>query len=522
MLHFRLGYGWTKQRFLAAAEELDIPVNKNTSAPYEWPADDADLTADGKSFSDLKFTATVCLAETVGEDGGGASGEWVATPYKEASIVSLFGIKVNYASVASTAAIISVVMQLVVFLTLGALADYGNLRKKMMMICTYVASACCIAVIFGGSKYMYWWVTLMLVVANLLFGFATVFYNAYLPLLVATLPEILQLSRNPETTRDELEKAVGKKTSEYSAKGFATGFAGQFVFLILVVAILAFMSDNANLGIRIAAMLVGFWAIGFSAYTFAHLKERKGEPLPEGKGYCELSIENTKKTIKTAPKLKQMFIFLGAYFIFSDGCSTAAGGAATFAQNELKIPAQYIMASILLVSLCCVASCAFFFWLESKYSVNPKKILMGVLIAEGFLPVYALFALTKQIEFYFLVGVFGLLDGARQAYTRSIFTACIPKGHESEFFAFYEVTDKGTAWLGPLIITIVNTATGSYRDAFSCLVVFFAVGVFILYFFDPKLAIAQREAFEKEEEVSESFENPGTTLDAAHRRMSLT
>ena len=198
-------------------------------------------------------------------------------------------------------------------------------------------------------------------------------------------------------------------------------------------------------------------------------------------------------TIKTAPYLGQLFLYLGSYFIFSDGCSTMAGAAATFAANELNMNSIYIILGILFVSimvsgdyLCIKAStqrdpvvyasislklsqlistfsarkaivgCFVVFWIETTYNVKPKHILIAVLIAEGLLPVYAMVAMTQQWEFYVMAGVFGFLTGPQQAYTRSIYSSYIPAGHEAEYFAFYEVTDKGTAWLGPLVITIVK------------------------------------------------------------------
>ena len=103
-----------------------------------------------------------------------------------------------------------------------------------------------------------------------------------------------------------------------------------------------------------------------------------------------------------------------------------------------------------------IVGCFVVFWIETTYNISPKHILIAVLIAEGLLPIYAMVAMTQQWEFYVMAGVFGFLTGPQQAYTRSIYSSYIPAGHEAEFFAFYEVTDKGTAWLGPLVITIVK------------------------------------------------------------------
>ncbi len=39
----------------------------------------------------------------------------------------------------------------------------------------------------------------------------------------------------------------------------------------------------------------------------------------------------------------------------------------------------------------------------------------------------------------------------------------IPRGREASFFGLYEITERGTSWIGPLIFGLV--ATNSYRLA---------------------------------------------------------
>ena len=89
---------------------------------------------------------------------------------------------------------ISVIFQLIVFLCFGALADYGDLRKIMFMACNTVACIACACIIFGGANNMFSFNAAMMIIANLLFGFCTVFYNAYLPLLVSTHPDYIEVA----------------------------------------------------------------------------------------------------------------------------------------------------------------------------------------------------------------------------------------------------------------------------------------------------------------------------------------
>ena len=56
----------------------------------------------------------------------------------------------------------------------------------------------------------------------------------------------------------------------------------------------------------------------------------------------------------------------------------------------------------------------------------------------------------------------------------------IPKGQEAEYFSLYEVSDKGTSWLGPLVFGLARQFTSSYRIAILSLIVFFFAGLVLL------------------------------------------
>ena len=70
--------------------------------------------------------------------------------------------------------------------------------------------------------------------------------------------------------------------------------------------------------------------------------------------------------------------------------------------------------------------------------------------------------------------------GGSQALSRSLFAQLIPKGKEAEYFSIYEISDKGTSWLGPAFYGLALQWTGSYRIAILSLIVFFAAGLAIL------------------------------------------
>jgi MFS transporter, UMF1 family len=76
--------------------------------------------------------------------------------------------------------------------------------------------------------------------------------------------------------------------------------------------------------------------------------------------------------------------------------------------------------------------------------------------------------------------VIGLVQGGTQALSRSLFSQLIPVGKEAEYFGLYEISDRGTSWLGPLAFGVTYQLTGSYRSAIVSLVIFFVAGFLAL------------------------------------------
>jgi UMF1 family MFS transporter len=70
----------------------------------------------------------------------------------------------------------------------------------------------------------------------------------------------------------------------------------------------------------------------------------------------------------------------------------------------------------------------------------------------------------------------------------------IPPGREAAFFGLYEVSERGTSWMGPLLFSIVIARTGSYRQALLSLTFFFVVGLIVLLFTNTDRAVQQASA----------------------------
>lgn len=83
-----------------------------------------------------------------------------------------------------------------------------------------------------------------------------------------------------------------------------------------------------------------------------------------------------------------------------------------------------------------------------------------------------------------IAAAIAIVLGGSQALSRSLFSRMIPAGREAAFFGLYEVSERGTSWMGPLLFSIVIARTGSYRQALLSLIFFFVVGLVLLWITD--------------------------------------
>lgn len=327
---------------------------------------------------------------------------------------------VNYATVYSMATSVSVVFQLFFFLCCSSMADYGNMRYHLLLGSTLVgAVACCLVALIGSSYTVFAmnFNVFMFIIANVAFGFAFIVYNSYLPLLIEAHPDVVDKQHNVE----EHEKIREAEQSQLSGNGVKVGMLGQMVFLLL----------SAVAGMSLPNMIAfgGVWSGGIGILAVRQLLAHPGRPLPPNAGYVGTSIRQLSSTIGQLKSLSQLSLFLFAYFIFSGGCSTFASQATTLASKTVDASDATIICLVIVISITAIVGCILAF----NCNATPKMLLIGSLCLQSMLPLYAL--KLDQTWQLFMIGIlFGLSTGPQQAFTRSIFSSTLPKGHQTEFF----------------------------------------------------------------------------------------
>jgi MFS transporter, UMF1 family len=145
------------------------------------------------------------------------------------------------------------------------------------------------------------------------------------------------------------------------------------------------------------------------------------------------------------------------YFMCSDGYNTIASVGVLFATQELKADAVTLGAMLLLVPFAGFAGVFIWYKIKLYFKLSTKTMLILTTVSMTVLPCFGMLGfiesspigLKNTWELYPFAIWFGLNLGAIESFARTIFAQLTPPGREAEFFGFYELTDKGSSWIGP-------------------------------------------------------------------------
>ncbi|MDQ3578350.1 MAG: MFS transporter, partial [Actinomycetota bacterium] len=200
------------------------------------------------------------------------------------------------------------------------------------------------------------------------------------------------------------------------------------------------------------------------------------------------AFRELRDTLRHARMYPLTLAFLGTYLIYTDGIATVANISAQYGSEELNFSADVLITTILIVQFV-----AFFGGvLHGRVArhLGAKKTIMISLAVWVVVIGAAYFVQAGQaIQFYLLAGGIGLVLGGTNALSRSLFSQMVPPGKEAQYFSVYEIGERATSWLGPLVFAVTASTTGSYRYAIISLVIFFLVGLVLLYFVPVRRAI---------------------------------
>ena len=443
-------------------------------------------------------------------------------------VIRLLGAEINTASFALYVFSISVFIQSLVIISMSGAADHGVYRKRLLLLFAVTGAVATMLFIAVVPK-IYLLGGLLAIIANVCFGASFVLLNSFLPLLVRYHPTVRSSASHhaddgcdtaeedcnvDESTDTLLEHsrhsrmrpfgtpAVSSElllSTNISSNGIGFGYIAAVIVQLIAIAIILFIqtvSRSTTVALRIVLLFIGAWWLAFTIPTALWLRPRPGPPIPfspDGKqrrnwaGYISYAWGSLWKTVRRARHLKDIVLFLAAWFLLSDGIATVSGTAVLFGKTELEMTAPQLAMINVVVTIFGITGAFSWSKVSMFFGLPPNHTIVVCISIFELIPLYALlgyipavrelgvFGLQQPWEMYVLGAVYGVVLGGLSSYCRSLYGELIPPGSEAAFYALYAITDKGSSMFGPAIVGAITDRYGNIRPAF----VFLAVLIFV-------------------------------------------
>jgi UMF1 family MFS transporter len=386
-----------------------------------------------------------------------------------AGMISLWGFEMRPGSLYPYAISFSVFMQVFLLPIVGGIADRIKSRNGLLAVFAYIGSISTIFLYFVKDG-RFALGAFLLIVANISFGAALVVANSYIQ-----------------------DLASPDKRDAVSSRGWASGYAGGGLLLILNLILYAgyesFGVTQAE-AVRISLMSAGIWWALFTIVTVRGLRTLNRPVGAVGSEALTVGFKELKTTIKDVRKYPETLKFLIAYLFYNDGIQTVIAISGTYAILELKLTEISLVIAILIVQVTALIGALLLAKLSDK--IGAKKVILLTLLIWTLMVVitYALPA-GQQNPYLAIAAGIGFVLGGSQALSRSLYSQVIPRSREAQYFSFYEISERGTSWLGTLAFGIAFGLTGSYRQSVLLIIAFFVIGGLLLLRVNIRQAITE-------------------------------
>jgi len=360
----------------------------------------------------------------------------------------------------SLASLVVVVMAPV----LGAIADRGGLRKRLLILFAFlgIVMTASLQLVAQGD-----WLVAALLYALAVIGFSgsNVFYDAL----------IVGVCRESERNR-------------VSALGYALGYlGGGLLFAVNVWMTLQpeffGLADQAQ-AVKVSFVMVALWWAVFSIPLIWLVPEPPVISPVAGLRAIAEGLQQLRETFNHVRRLRQVGLFLLAYWLYIDGVDTIIRMAVDYGM-ALGFSSDSLIVALLITQFVGFPAAIAYGRLGDRLGAR-RAILLAIVIYMA-VTFYAYF-MDSVTEFYVMALVVGLVQGGIQALSRALYSRLIPPEQAGEFFGFYNMLGKFAAVLGPLLVGWVAALSGSSRYGILSVVLLFVAGGALLLRVDETAA----------------------------------
>lgn len=371
--------------------------------------------------------------------------------------------------------------------SIGKQADARGRRKLWLGITTTGVVVALFALFFVQGKPPFFLLGVVLV------GIGTIFY------------ELASANYNAMLAQVSTPKNVGR----VSAVGWASGYLGGIVLIIIVIFGFVIGNSSSDLGglfgvpkadglyIRVAEVVAALWTIGFSLPVFFAVPELPPAGSQKKVGFFQTYVVLIKDIGRLWKSDRNVVRFLIASAVFRDGLTGVFTFGAVIAAGTFGFSTQEVLVFGIAANLVAGVSTIVVGLLDDR--VGPRLViitaLVGLVVAG--LAVFFLHG-AGQIAFWVGALFLCLFVGPAQSASRSFLTRVTPAHRQGELFGLYATTGRAATFLAPLMFSVFIAIFGAQYWGMLGIVVVIALGL-VLFLFVKAPATIQFDELAAEE-----------------------
>jgi UMF1 family MFS transporter len=333
---------------------------------------------------------------------------------------------------------------------LGTFADYKDKKKRFFAFFALLGMVMTVALAFVPKGD---WVTLawIYVISTIGYAGSNIFYDAFLT----------------DVTSDE-------RMDQVSAKGFAYGYIASIIPFGICLGVIYFSGMDQLIGYQISFAITALWWALFTVPLLRNVKQRFYiEPVANP---VLGSFRRLAQTFRDIRKLKNVFLFLLAYFFYIDGVDTIIKMVVPYARSVLgkdSLDVFLLLGILLVIQVVAFPFALLFGKLATRFGT---LFMIRVAIVIYIVSVSFAYFMNSIVHVFILGIMIAFAQGGIQALSRSYFARMIPKEKSNEFFGFYNIFGKFAAIMGPAIMAAISDLTKQPRLTILGILPLFLIG----------------------------------------------
>ncbi|MDU9006154.1 MFS transporter [Sedimentitalea todarodis] len=304
-------------------------------------------------------------------------------------------------------------------------------------------------------------------------------------------------SQLPDLGNDE-------EIGEISGSGFAFGYLGGFVTLLILLLFFAEQGNGKTIlgldplfgldasqreGTRAVGPITALWYAVFMIPYFMWVRD---PPVTGPRGKVSDAFSNLGRLVRSLGKRLSLSAYLGSSMFYRDALNGLYGFGGVYAGLVL----DWQVTQIGIFGIMALISSVIFSYFGGKADrrVGPKPVIIGAIwVLIAVCVVIVSMSRTQLFGFplaegstlpdiiFFGCGVLiGGMGGVVQSASRSLMVRHSDPASPTEYFGLYGLSGRATAFIAPSLIGVVTAWTGNARLGISPVIALFLVGLVLL------------------------------------------